>query len=209
MALRIGIDFDNTISGYDDVFSRAARDEGLVPADFIGTKQQVREAVRRLDDGELKWQRLQGLVYGMRMAEAVMFDGVGSFLRRCRARGDVSVFVVSHKTEHGHFDPARINLREAALQWMASQGFFADEGFAIPAGNVYFESSREEKIARIAALKCTHFIDDLEEVLDHMAFPPGVEGILFANGAPSRAGSAYRICAHWRNIEEVVFAGDR
>ncbi len=84
MALRIGIDFDNTIAGYDDVFSRAARDEGLVPADFIGTKQQVREAVRRLDDGELKWQRLQGLVYGTRMAEAVMFDGVGSFLRRCR-----------------------------------------------------------------------------------------------------------------------------
>ena len=62
--------------------------------------------------------------------------------------------------------PSRVNLRQAALGWMTAQGFFGTSGFAVPAENVFFESTRAEKLARIAALGCTHFIDDLEEVLD-------------------------------------------
>src|ERR1700752_3969148 len=99
---RIGIDFDNTIVGYDRVFVEVARREGLVAPDFCGNKQALRDAVRRTPNGELAWQRLQGRVYGAEIASAVMFEGVDAFLRRCREAG-AEVFIVSHKTKFGHY----------------------------------------------------------------------------------------------------------
>ena len=79
-----------------------------------------------------------------------MVAGVEAFLRRCRTEGCV-VAVVSHKTEYGHFDPDRVNLRNAALDWMAAQGLLdGDRGVA--RADVYFESTRAEKVKRIAAL---------------------------------------------------------
>ena len=62
--MRIGIDFDNTIITYDEVFRAAAQARGLIEKDFGGSKQAVRDAIRLLPDGELAWQRLQGQVYG-------------------------------------------------------------------------------------------------------------------------------------------------
>ena len=67
--LRIGIDFDNTIIAYDEVFCAAAKRRGLIAAEFIGGKQAVRDAIRLLPDGELAWQRLQGQVYGKGIGE--------------------------------------------------------------------------------------------------------------------------------------------
>src|ERR1700687_4381644 len=103
-SLRIGIDFDNTIISYDDVFRSVAKRCGLIDPEFSGSKQAERDAIRVLPDGELAWQRLQGHVYGRGIDKAVMFEGVDGFLRRCRAAGH-GVFVVSHKTQYGHYDP--------------------------------------------------------------------------------------------------------
>jgi hypothetical protein len=203
---RIGIDFDNTIVGYDEIFVEVARREGLVAAGFQGGKQALRDAVRRTPDGELAWQRLQGRVYGAEIASAVMFEGVDAFLRRCR-EADAEVFIVSHKTEFGHHDPSRINLRQAAAEWMTARGFFHPDGFGIAATRLFFEGSRQEKIDRIAALQCSHFIDDLEEVLCDPGFPSDVIRILFAQKVN---GSAAEVvwCKTWREISEVVF-GER
>src|SRR5690349_24170596 len=127
---RIGIDFDNTVITYDDVFLAAAREWGLVGANFIGRKQAIRDAIRLQSDGELSWQKLQGHVYGRGLAQAAMFKGVDSFLIRCRAE-NVPVAIVSHKTEFGHHDPERLNLRHAAREWMTKQGFFTDACYGI------------------------------------------------------------------------------
>lgn len=202
---RIGIDFDNTLVTYNDVFRSAAHERGLIDAGFAGPKQAIRDHIRLLPDGELTWQRLQGHVYGKGIAGAAMFDGVDAFLRRCRASG-VDVVIVSHKTEYGHYDPDRVNLRDAARGWMRSRGFFDTERYAIKAGNVYFEGTRAEKLARIASLDCTHFIDDLEEVLDDPGFPPGVERILFSEVEKRSHALPYVVCPTWREIEDHVFA---
>ncbi|MGE6057287.1 hypothetical protein ACQJ2V_28060, partial [Klebsiella variicola subsp. variicola] len=92
----IGIDFDNTIADYDAVFVEAARERGWVGADFEGPKKLLRDTVRKLEDGELKWQVLQGDVYGPRMQGAAPFAGVMAFLEAVRRRG-CDVVVVSHK----------------------------------------------------------------------------------------------------------------
>ena len=202
--LRIGIDFDNTLVTYDEVFRSAARSRGLIGEGFSGTKQAVRDNIRLLPDGETSWQTLQGHVYGKGIVDAVMFEGADNFLRRCRTEGSL-VFVVSHKTEFGHYDPARVNLRRAALDWMAARGFFQPEGYGIPIENVFFEGTRDEKLARIANLKCTHFIDDLEEVLADPKFPSGVTRILFSDTAQDTATSPYLVRPTWRQIEESVF----
>jgi len=199
--MRIGIDFDNTLIGYDDVFLAAARERDLLRSKFVGNKQAVRDAIRLLPDGELAWQQLQGHVYGKGIGGAVMFEGVDGFLRRCRAAGHGG-FVVSHKTEYGHHDPDRVNLREAARGWVESRGFFAPDIYAIPRENVFFETSRAQKLRRIAALKCAYFIDDLEEVLTDPDFPPGVNRLLFGAGGSS---SGVVICSSWQRIAETVF----
>ena len=188
--LRIGIDFDNTIITYDDVFRAAAEAGGLIAPGFSGNKQAVRDAIRLLPDGELAWQRLQGKVYGKGIGGATMVAGVEMFLRRCQAEA-CAVMVVSHKTEYGHYDPDSVNLRKAALDWMAGQGLFGGD-HAIPLADIYFESTRAEKLRRIAALSLTHFIDDLEEVLTDPDFPPDVKRILFAT-ARSRVAVLYRL----------------
>jgi hypothetical protein len=179
--LRIGIDFDNT---------------------FCGGKQALREQVRRLPDGEIAWQRLQGYVYGKGIGGAEFVPGVERFLRRCRAAG-CFVTVVSHKTEFGHFDPDRVNLRETARNWMMAQGLFTAE-YGIAPENVYFEGTRSEKLARIERLGLSYFIDDLEEVLTDPAFPASVRRILFANTRQSAADGCV-MCSNWQEIEELIF----
>lgn len=203
--MRIGIDFDNTIINYDSVFVRAAKDRGLIASDFGGsTKQAVRDAIRLLPEGELVWQRLQGFVYSHAIADATMFEGFEDFIRRCRHEGH-QVLIVSHKTEFGHFDPARRNLREAAVDWMRARGFFADGGFGVPAENVFFEGTREQKIKRIVRLECTHFVDDLPEVLDDPEFPPNVERILFSPDDAGLINENYVVRRSWREVEEYIF----
>jgi hypothetical protein len=209
MAFRIGIDFDNTIVCYDEVFVRIAKAESLLPQDFKGGKAEVRDCLRKLRGGEERWQRLQGRVYGDQMDSASLFEGAARFLARCRERDDTRVFIVSHKTEFGHFDPRGINLRDAARAWMVRQGFFDKDGFNLPGDALHFESTRYDKIEKIAQLGCTHFIDDLEEVLADSRFPAATRRILFLNGRSERSGrlaAGYEVCTDWHEIEEAVFA---
>src|SRR5215475_9640601 len=83
-ALRIGIDFDNTIAGYDHLFLTIARERGLLPESFAGSKKSIRDAIRARPNGELAWTELQGVVYGARMADAEIIAGVTAFLSECQ-----------------------------------------------------------------------------------------------------------------------------
>jgi hypothetical protein len=201
--MRIGIDFDNTLVDYNHVFLDAAKRRGLIDTAFDGSKRAVRDSVRSLPDGELAWQRLQGYVYGAGIGGAAMFNGADFFLRSCRDKG-VDVFVISHKTQFGHHDPMYVDLRRAALDWMAGRGFFCANGFGIPVERVFFESTRAAKLERIGAVGCTHFIDDLEEVFSDPGFPAGVLPILFAASGTLHAGT---LCPSWQQIAEVLFDG--
>jgi hypothetical protein len=203
--MRIGIDFDNTLIDYDRVFLAAARKRGLVAADFLGPKRALRDAIRLLPEGELSWQRLQGHVYGAGIGAAVPFAGAIGFLRRC-AQDRVATFIVSHKTRYGHHDPARVDLHEAARGWMTAQGFFRPEDGALPPDHIFFEDDRAQKLARIAALGCTHFIDDLEEVFADPCFPAGVRRILFA-AAGAECCDVH--CANWEQVAAAVFGDAR
>jgi hypothetical protein len=202
--LHIGIDFDNTIIGYDEVFCTEAKRNGLIDKAFVGPKQAVRDAIRVLPDGERAWQRLQGQVYGKGITCAVVMPGLETFLERCKTER-CAVSVVSHKTEFGHLDPDRVNLRKAALDWMTANGL-AGDAHVIPAANIYFETTRAEKLRRIESLALTHFIDDLEEVLTDPGFPSCINRILLASSEPP-AAAPYAVCRTWQDIEHQIFGG--
>ena len=204
---RIGLDFDNTLICYDDVFRDVALAGGLLPANFSGSKQEVRDAIRLLSDGERRWQELQGYVYGAGICGARHFPGVASFLRRAREAG-AEIVVISHKTQFGHFDPKRVDLRAAALGWMRKTGFFEVDGGGLREENIHFAETRAEKLGKIGELDCTLFVDDLEEVLEDPDFPPHVARILFSPAARGIDDVPLVALPDWPSIEEHVF-GER
>ncbi len=170
--MHIGIDFDNTIVHCDDLFYKCALEEKLIKPDIEASKDKIKSYISEFPRGNEKWTTLQAIVYGRRMSEAVFKDGAKRFIERC-VQDKIKVSIISHKTE---FDASGsgINLRESALKWMIKNNFFLKDGLNFNKEDVFFESTREEKISRIIERKCTHFIDDLIEVFNEDIFPSNV-----------------------------------
>jgi len=201
---RLGVDFDNTVVRYDELLLREARQRGLIPPETLACKREIRDRIRRLPEGEREWQRLQALLYGAKIQEAAPAPGVAEFFARCR-RDAVEVFIVSHKTRYAALDERGVDLWDAAMAWMRAHRFFEADGAGLSPQHVYFEPTRAEKIARIARLDCTHFIDDLEETFLEPAFPPGVRKVLYATSGPSRRLPGVQVAASWQDITEGLF----
>jgi hypothetical protein len=176
MNLRIGIDFDNTIVCYDGLFHRVAVEQKLIPTDLPANKGAIRDYLRSIGQEE-RWTLLQGYVYGARMAEALPFPGVLAFIKGL-IKARVPVFIVSHKTRHPYLG-TRYDLHDAAQAWLAQHGLFEPTRIGMRHDDVYFELTKQAKLQRIASLKCTHFVDDLPELLGEPAFPVEVERLLF------------------------------
>lgn len=202
--MRIGIDFDNTIICYDKVFCELAKEWQLVDSDYQSSKQSLRDTIRTLENGELIWQRLQGKVYGEHIEKAELFEGFKEFISTANQYADL--FIISHKTEFGHFDEKRISLRDAALRWLDNQNFFKSGPHYIPKTNIFFEATREEKLERIRALKCTHFIDDLIEVLDAPGFPEEIKSFLFQPQTLTATPYKLNSFSNWKDIQNAIFA---
>lgn len=171
----IGIDFDNTIVSYDALFHRVAVEQGLVPPDVPVSKVSVRDHLRSLDKEDL-WTEMQGYVYGARMDEAAMYPGVLEFLRWAR-RNTVATTIVSHKTRYPFLGP-KYDLHAAARVWVEHH-LRDDDGALVEPSSVFFELTKEAKLARIARVGCTHFVDDLPEILLADGFPKDTDRILF------------------------------
>ncbi|MBT3331280.1 MAG: hypothetical protein HOE98_08370 [Rhodospirillaceae bacterium] len=201
--MRIGIDFDNTIAGYDALFATLAEERGLFDRAPTG-KRELRDALRQRPEGELIWRRLQAEAYGGRMAGALLLDGVDRFIQLCR-QGGVAVSIVSHKTRHANFASDGTDLRRAATDWMEQHGFFDAMGLHMNPDDVHFEDTRSAKVARIAELKCAWFIDDLEEVFAEPGFPKTAQAVLYDPHADSEAAPDLLRCRHWDEIGEHVF----
>ncbi len=197
--LFIGIDFDNTIICYDQVFHKIALDAGLIPHDLPVGKNFIRNHLREEGKEDL-WTEMQGLVYGDKIVEAESYPGIDDFLGYCKLK-NISTCIVSHKTKYPYRGP-KYDLHEAGHRWLQLKGFLDDGRAGKFSRQVYFELTKEEKIQRIASLKCTHFIDDLPEILLADGIPGTVTKILFD---PSGNLQNVRNIEHkksWRDILE-------
>ena len=195
-----GTDFDNTVVSYDHLFAKYAEDSGIdLPQE--AAKKEIRDHIRSLPQGEITWQKIQARVYGQGMKEANLNTGFEDFVISCKS-GNTPVFVVSHKTEFAAQDPDT-NLRQASLNWMTAQGFFNPSEIGLSPRQIFFESTRKTKLSRIEALGCTHFVDDMVEVLLDEDFPANVTPILYSPEGHQVHGLA--TATSWNHITEMLF----
>ena len=198
--MRIGLDFDNTIVSYDALFYKVARERDCIPVDTSVNKVAVRDHLRSVDR-EALWTEMQGYVYGARMDEAIAYDGALEFIRRATIAGH-QVFIVSHKTRHP-FIGEQYDLHAAARTWVAHH--LRHQGAALLADDsIFFELTKAEKLARIAACDCDAFVDDLPEILLASDFPGGVSRLLFEPEAGSSGVRADGLTAfkNWQQIAD-------
>lgn len=195
---RIGIDFDNTLVCYDQLFLDLAREAKLAPPGDISGKEALRDWLRQKPHGELSWQRLQALAYGKQIVKAKLFDGVREVLALCRQHG-ARVFVVSHKTRFAAQDQEGVNLHKAAHGFLGMTGLYRDGLLA--EADVYFEETRVAKVARVTRLKCDLFIDDLVDVFSEPDFPETTRPLLFTLDE-DRAG--LEVCGSWQEIGQLL-----
>ena len=204
LKLNIGIDFDNTIAGYGNSFIEVALNEGFIDNKWTGDgKTGLRDYLRGEPGGEKTWMKLQGLVYGKYMHRAELMPGVSKFLMQCRLRRH-KVYIVSHKTEFGHFDPEKISLRKQALEWMEIKHFFNPHYFGIKQNDVFFTDTREEKVDKIVKLKCDYFIDDLPEVFEEENFPGSTEKVLFGDNGTAKFSNTIIPVSGWNDIARHI-----
>ena len=173
--MRIGIDFDNTIVSYDGVFHAAALERGLIPQGLGRDKNSVRDYLNRAGRAN-DFTELQGYLYGTRMELAAPYPGFADFVASARKAGH-DLFIVSHKTPHPLRGPQH-DLHAAARDFLTARGLVGEAGLIDP-DHVFFELTKEAKAARVAALRCDAFIDDLPEIFALPNFPRGVRRILF------------------------------
>lgn len=196
----VGVDFDNTIIDYKDLLRAAAVRSGVTPEAPLPDKKAVREAVRRLPDGERKWQAIQAETYGPRIGEARPFAGAADFFKGCRSRG-IPIHVVSHKTTHAAEDRTGTNLREVARDWLDRRDFLSGERAA-----VHFADTLEGKLALVRELHCTHMVDDLEETFLHPTFPEETKRILFRADGSGKVPAGVEAAQSWHEVARIVFA---
>ena len=87
--------------------------------------------------------------------------------------------------------------------WLARNGFFtADIGLS--PDDVFLEETKEAKLARIASLDCSIYIDDLPEILLHPAFPSAVQRVLFDPAGVNAAGPQWRCLRSWTDAPGLL-----
>jgi hypothetical protein len=199
----VGIDFDNTIVCYDGLFYEAAVSREMIPVDTSPAKVAVRNFLRAAGR-ENDWTELQGLVYGQEIKRALPFDGAAEFLALCRDE-QVTVNVISHRTKQPFTGPA-IDMHQAGRDWLDAQHWFTDAAHGLDRERVFFEETKANKLARIAATGCDLFIDDLPELLSEPAFPSGVERVLFDPHAIRLNERRFKRVGSWLELTDHVFA---
>ena len=175
MHVHIGLDFDNTIVSYDDLIYRVAEEQGLLTGTVARNKVAVRDQLRS-KGLEQTWIEMQGQIYGPRMKEAVVYPGFIEFLASARADGH-ALSIVSHKTRKPFAGPP-YDLHASARDWIATH-LVCNGAPIIEASRIHFETTKPGKIARIAAIGCDVFIDDLPEILLDQAMPVGIRKVLY------------------------------
>ncbi|OUR60357.1 hypothetical protein A9Q74_14180 [Colwellia sp. 39_35_sub15_T18] len=204
--MRIGIDFDNTMVDYTGVFYQVALELGWIPKETLPTKFAVKQSF--LDaNNERKWTELQGIVYGREIHQAIPFAGIHQTITTWLNKGH-ELFIISHKTKYPIIGD-KVNFHIAAMTWLEQYQLVSSLGSlsTIAKENVFFNETKEEKIAKIAALSCDIFIDDLPSILMHKSFPKQSKKVLFDPKNEQKLEQQYSELAknkisHWSTLAE-------
>lgn len=196
----IGIDFDNTIIDYNNLFYEAGLSLGVLQDNAGYNKKIIRECL--IGNGqEQDWIKIQGLVYGKYIQNAKVMEGFSSFSDYCYEKG-WKIFIISHKTRDTIVGE-KFDLHASALNWLEKNRIYGmDICGAVEA--VFFESKRSEKICRINRLGCNIMIDDLAEVLLHPDLSKEITKILYDPKANHFPDQDYFTALGWDQVCMII-----
>ena len=191
----LGLDLDNTIVSYENVFRQAARERGIAVPAGVSAKNAVRDHYHRIGNPD-EFTRLQGFSYGPGMTAAEPYPAFLGVLEGLLALG-WQVWIISHRTQHPILGP-REDLHAAAQDWLARLGLFSGKSRRV--AGVHLEETREGKLARIRERGCTAFVDDLLEVLRHPGFPASCRGLWFVPAAREADYPEGKVVRAWSDL---------
>jgi len=192
----LGIDFDNTLVRYDKLFYNLALEKELIKKDVPVNKTAIRDYLRRKGKDE-QFTLLQGEVYGLRILEAEPAEGMLETLAELHSYG-IPMVLVSHKSSTPYKGPA-YDLRQAAWDWLKQYKFFDKTGLNWQASQVFFESEKQDKVQRIHDLNCSHYIDDLPEILQSLS--PNIIRYLYAPNENTKPFTGFKTIRQWKELK--------
>ena len=196
----VGIDLDNTIIKYDNAFIAAAKFLNIKIPEGITNKIDLKKYCVTLNEGELIWQKIQGLAYGkLLLKNAKLYNGVKRFIWRLKNKGH-EIKIISHKTKFGHFDKEKNLLREIASEFLKNNNIINCEFPLV--NDLFFLNTRNEKVKKILSEKVQIFIDDLKEVIIDLEDFSQIQTIHFDEGY--RGLNNEEIKSDWQQIDNLI-----
>jgi len=170
-----GIDFDNTIVNYDSVFKNILKKDKKINRKNLNSKISIRNYFLKKNKLN-EWRKIQSKVYANHIFKAVVNKEILKLMKFLDSK-KINFYIVSHKTLYPYIGK-RINLHKASRKWLKINVFNKKNNFK-KKNRIFFEKTKAKKIAKIKSLKVTHFIDDLDEILNKL--PKKVIGIKYGN----------------------------
>ena len=197
--MHLGLDFDNTLISYDVLFRQVALEQGLIPREIDANKNAVRNYLIAADK-EDAWTALQGEVYGGRILEANPYSGMKQALQFV-AKKNIPLTIVSHKTK-APFKGKQWDLHAAARSWLDKNEMHSKSGPNIFPEQTFFELTKQAKCDRIVAVGCTHYIDDLPEILEML--PDTIVKIHFSQAAYQALNNQWLLMKSWADLPSIL-----
>ena len=114
--IKLGLDFDNTLITYDEIFYKTALERNLITLNFPPQKSLIRDFLihQNMED---QFTLLQAEVYGKRILEAKPAENLVENLLNLKKKMNIQYYIISHKTKKPIKGPS-YNLHEAAISWL-------------------------------------------------------------------------------------------
>lgn len=194
----VGFDFDNTIIDYNNLFGLAALEKNLIVKSSAHDKNSVKQYLIN-SNKEDEWTKLQGEVYGSRVLEANLYEGILEIFKYLSSNNH-KIYIVSHKTKFPYLGK-KIDLHKSALKFIMENNILNKKDIRLTKDDIFFETSIKDKIERIESLKCDIFIDDLECILNLL--PDNIIKILFL---PNSSGKKvnYNAIKRWNELKNFI-----
>jgi len=195
----LGLDFDNTIIRYDELFHKIALEKSLIPTDLSKEKNAVHDYLRN-KNVEDEWTMIQGEAYGDRIKEAEPYDGVLDMLQQLTAE-NIPMYIISHKTRTPFLGP-KWDLHAAARSWLHMYRFSDPQGLNWNENCIFFELTKEKKVERIIETECTHYVDDLVKILELL--PDTINKILFSPSGSPDVPNHWSVLKSWKALPDLL-----
>tara|TARA_B100000161_G_scaffold244598_1_gene198976 strand:+ start:243 stop:854 length:612 start_codon:yes stop_codon:yes gene_type:complete len=198
---KIGIDFDNTIVVYNNLFHKIAFENKLIPAELPKNKIIIRDFLRS-QNKDHEFTKLQSEVYGNRILDAELAPNI--FQSLLKIKDEFKIIIISHKTKYPYSGP-KYNLHKAALSWLEKNNFLSRDGLNLKYEDIFFEPTKELKIDTINNSGCSYFIDDLPDILKFV--DKKIKRILYLNNQSKPNDNChycYKTLDNWINLGEII-----